>query len=76
KKETKPQRKQSKNNEPSLIDSIKSFFGTLFGANEKKEPTKKNNRQGQRKNSTRGPRAEGQKNRPTRKPRPAKTERP
>ena len=76
KKETKPQRKQSKNNEPSLIDSIKSFFGTLFGANEKKEPPKKNNRQGQRKNSTRGPRAEGQKNRPTRKPRPAKTERP
>lgn len=76
KKETKPQRKQSKNNEPSLIDSIKSFFGTLFGANEKKEPPKKNNRQGQRKNSTRGPRAEGQKNRPSRKPRPAKTERP
>lgn len=76
KKETKPQRKQSKNNEPSLIDSIKSFFGTLFGSNEKKEPPKKNNRQGQRKNSTRGPRAEGQKSRPARKPRPAKTERP
>lgn len=77
KKETKPQRKQTKNSEPSLIDSIKSFFGTIFGSNEKKEPPKKNSRQGQRKNSSRGPRtAEGQKNRPARKPRPAKTERP
>lgn len=77
KKETKPQRKQAKNSEPSLIDSIKSFLGTIFGSNEKKEPPKKNSRQGQRKNSSRGPRTtEGQKNRPARKARPAKTERP
>lgn len=76
KKESKPQRKQAKNSEPSLIDSIKSFFGTLFGSEEKKEPPKKNSRQGQRKNSPKGPRSEGQKNRPARKPRSAKAERP
>ena len=76
KKDNRPQRRQAKNSEPTLIDSIKSFFGTIFGSNEKKEPPKKNGRQGQKKNSSKGPRPEGQKNRPARKARPAKAERP
>lgn len=76
KKDNRPQRRQAKNSEPTLIDSIKSFFGTIFGLNEKKEPPKKNCRQGQKKNSSKGPRPECQKNRPARKARPAKAERP
>lgn len=76
KKDNRPQRRQAKNSEPTLIDSIKSFFGTIFGSNGKKEPPKKNGRQGQKKNAAKGPRPEGQKNRPARKTRPAKAERP
>ncbi len=47
----------SRDEEGSIIGSIKSFFGSLFGTEKKEEPVKKNNRSNQKRNN-RGPKSE------------------